>query len=565
MLTFESLGLNAHILQALGDLGFSQPTEIQQKAIPFVISNTNDLKAFAQTGTGKTAAFSLPVLEMMDTDSKSTQCLILSPTRELAVQIGKNIEDFSKYMSDVKTTTVYGGSDIEKQIRKLKKGSQIVVGTPGRTLDLINRGVLKVDQLRWMVLDEADEMLNMGFKDELDKILANTPKKKQTLLFSATFPKEVEDIAKNYMTKPHAISAGTKNTGSDHVSNEYFIVKDHNRYEALKRYADMHPSIYGIIFCRTKREAQDIADKLIFDGYNADSLHGDLGQNQRDAVMDKFRKKGIQLLVATDVAARGLDVDNLSHVINYRLPEQPETYTHRSGRTGRAGNDGICLSIINKKEISKLKPIEKRIKQEFKQIEVPTGDEICKAQLFDLIRRVKENEVDDEQIAPFIDDIMDSLEEFDRVNLIKRFISLEFNRFLSYYKNSNDINDRRKGNASDDMTRFFINLGKLDKLTPPRLLGLINEKHNSKDIEIGAIDIFDKFSFFEIDKNFANATLEVFKDSEFEGRKIGVEVTHSPKPSGNKSKKSRRFRDQVRSSHRKSRRGKGAPGKRGRR
>ena len=371
MSTFLELGLKEPIIKALTDLGYEKPTVIQEKAIPQIISSTDDLKAFAQTGTGKTAAFSLPIIELLEASNNNVQAIILSPTRELAVQIGNNIKDFCKYIKDIRVTTVYGGSSIEDQIRSLKKGSQIVVGTPGRTVDLINRRALKLGNVQWLVLDEADEMLNMGFKDELDKVLEATPETKQTLLFSATFPREVESIARNYMTKPVEITSGQKNQGSDNVSHEYYSVTERTRYPALKRIADLNPNIYAIIFCRTRRETQEVADNLIKDGYSADSLHGDLSQAQRDSVMGKFRKKTIQILVATDVAARGLDVSELTHVINHKLPDQIENYTHRSGRTGRAGNKGISIVLVNGKEKGKLRPIEKIIQKKFIEAKGP--------------------------------------------------------------------------------------------------------------------------------------------------------------------------------------------------
>ena len=372
MSTFTELGLKEVIQRALTDLGYESPTEIQKIAIPQIIGSTRDVKAFAQTGTGKTAAFSLPILEQIDLSSKDTQALILSPTRELAVQIGENIREFAKHIKGFNVVTVYGGANAEDQIRKLRRGAHIVVGTPGRTVDLINRRALKPQNLRWLVLDEADEMLNMGFKDELDKILNETPKEKQTLLFSATFPREVDAIARNYMNNPVDIKAGTVNS----VSHEYYMVTERNRYAALKRISDANPEIYGVIFCRTKRETNEISEKLIQDGYSVDAIHGDLSQAQRDNVMQKFKKKSIQLLCATDVAARGIDVKNLTHVINYKLPDQIEAYTHRSGRTGRAGAKGVSISIVTRKELNKIRPIEKRISKKFTKKEVPDGVEI---------------------------------------------------------------------------------------------------------------------------------------------------------------------------------------------
>ncbi|PCH51868.1 MAG: DEAD/DEAH box helicase [Flavobacteriaceae bacterium] len=540
MTTFKDLGLNENIIKALTDLGYENPTEIQEKAIPQVIASKTDLKAFAQTGTGKTAAFSLPILEQIDSNSKDTQAIILSPTRELALQIAKNIEEFSKYMKGFNVAAVYGGASIDDQIRKLKKGVHIVVGTPGRTVDLIKRKQLKLENIQWLILDEADEMLNMGFKDELDKILAVTPKEKQTLLFSATFPREVESIAKNYMYKPVEITSGEKNKGSDQVSHQYYVVSERNRYNALKRIADVNPDIYSIIFCRTRRETQEVADKLIKDGYNADALHGDLSQAQRDSVMGKFRKKVLQILVATDVAARGLDVNDLTHVINHKLPDQLESYTHRSGRTGRAGKVGISIAIVTGREKGKLRPIERLIGKKFVSTPIPTGKEICHNQLLKLIDKVHDIKVNDKEINEFLPSIYEKLEGLDREELIKRFVSLEFNTFLTYYQNAPDLNDSDQMRGSDrssdtrgrrrddeNMSRFFINIGRKDNLNPARLIGLINDQRIAKNIEIGQIEILDTFSFFELDKNYTDETIASFKENSanFEGRNVNVEIT----------------------------------------
>ncbi|PWG04229.1 DEAD/DEAH box helicase [Polaribacter aquimarinus] len=549
MSTFLELGLKEPINKALADLGYEKPTVIQEKAIPQIISSTDDLKAFAQTGTGKTAAFSLPILQLADSDNKNTQAIILSPTRELAVQIGNNIKDFSKYLPNMKVVTVYGGANIEEQIRALKRGAQIVVGTPGRTVDLINRRALKLGNIEWLVLDEADEMLNMGFKEELDNILEVTPETKQTLLFSATFPREVEAIARNYMTKPIEVTSGEKNQGSDNVSHEYYAVTERTRYPALKRIADLNPDIYGIIFCRTRRETQEVADNLIRDGYNADSLHGDLSQAQRDSVMGKFRKKTVQLLVATDVAARGLDVDNLTHVINHKLPDQIENYNHRSGRTGRAGKKGISIVLVNNKEKGKLRPIERIIKKKFVETKVPSGKEICQNQLMHLIDKVQNIEVNKSQIEEFLPNIYEKLESFSREELIQKFVSLEFNTFLSYYENAKDLNDlsskdnSRGRSSSEDMSRFFINIGRKDKLNPAKLIGLINDQNIGDKIEIGAIDILDTFSFFEVDKNFESATLEAFATNQpdFDGRSVNVEITKKDRSSGGKRRGKKPF------------------------
>ncbi|AMC10337.1 DEAD/DEAH box helicase [Lutibacter profundi] len=558
MSTFMELGLNSNIIKALTDLGYENPTEIQSKSIPQVLNSKEDLKAFAQTGTGKTAAFSLPIIEQIDTKSKDTQAIILSPTRELAIQIAKNIAEFSKHIDGFRTAAVYGGSNIEEQIRKLKKGVHIVVGTPGRTVDLINRKQLKLSNVKWLVLDEADEMLNMGFKDELDKVLAVTPKEKQTLLFSATFPKEVESIAKNYMHKPVEISAGKKNVGADQVSHQFYVVSERNRYAALKRIADVNPNIYGIIFCRTRRETQEVADKLIKDGYSADALHGDLSQAQRDSVMGKFRKKNLQLLVATDVAARGLDVTDLTHVINHKLPDQIESYTHRSGRTGRAGKEGISIAIVTGREKGKLHPIERLIGKKFVSTSIPTGKEICQNQLLKLIDKVQDIKVNETEMADFLPSIYEKLKDLDREELIKRFVSLEFNTFLSYYENAPDLNDsdqmrggsdsRGRRRNDENMSRFFINIGRKDRLNPARLIGLINEQQIAKNIEIGQIEILDTFSFFELDKNYTDETIAVFKenDVDFEGRNVNVEITEkkrSGRSGGRRSDGDRKRRD----------------------
>lgn len=541
MSLFIELGLSRAIVNALDDLGYVEPTPIQQQAIPQILSSGDDLKAFAQTGTGKTAAFSLPILEQIDIEKKSVQAIILSPTRELAIQIGKNIEEFSNYMKSVNVVTVYGGANIDEQIRSLKKGAQIVIGTPGRTVDLIKRKQLKLQHIKWLVLDEADEMLNMGFKEDLDFILETTPLEKQTLLFSATFPKEVDAIAKNYLINPVEISAGKRNVGADKVLHEFYLVSERNRYPALKRLADINPDIYGIVFCRTRRETKTIAAKLIEDGYNADALHGDLSQAQRDIVMEKFRAKHLQILVATDVAARGLDVDDLTHVINYKLPDQIELYTHRSGRTGRAGKEGVSIAIISNKEKNKLKPIEKKIGKKFIHEQVPNGREICEKQLFNLIDKVKEVEVNEDQIESYIESIQERLKDIDREELIKRFVSIEFNQFLSYYEDADDLNGDDSGyrdQRDENFTRFYINLGKMDKLNPAKLMGLINENLRSNDMAIGKIEILKSFSFFEIEKSFEDKLLKAFrKNVSFAGRDVIVEVTKTPKKRKSKRNK----------------------------
>lgn len=439
-MTFEETGLKPNLLKAIAELGFDQPTPIQEQAIPTIIASQRDLVALAQTGTGKTAAFGLPIIHQTDLDSRTVQSLILCPTRELCLQISRDLEAFAKFSPGIKVVAVYGGTDITKQIRAIRQGAQIVVGTPGRSLDLIRRRVLEVSDIRQMVLDEADEMLNMGFQEDLDAILAGTPEDKQTLLFSATMPSAISRIAKKYMHDPAEISIGQRNSGTRNVTHEYYMVHARDRYEVLKRLADVNPQIYGIVFCRTKRETQEIARKLSHDGYNADATHGDLSQAQRDDVMARFRAKEIQLLVATDVAARGIDVDELSHVINYELPDDLEVYVHRSGRTGRAGKQGVSIAIIHTRESRKIYALERIIGQTFERKNVPTGREICEKQLFTLVDKVKQISVDESQIKQYLDVVYEKFEEVSREDLIKRFISVEFNQFLAYYKNARDLN-----------------------------------------------------------------------------------------------------------------------------
>ncbi len=542
MTTFKETGLKPEILKALHDLGFEKPTPIQEKSIPQLLESGKDLMALAQTGTGKTAAFGLPIIQQIDPTDKNTQALIIAPTRELALQITDDLRNFSKYIKGINIVTVYGGSSIENQIRDLRKGAQIVVATPGRAKDLINRGKLRLDQVKFVVLDEADEMLTMGFKDDLDAILEATPQDKQVLLFSATMSKEIERIAKNYMKDAAKISVAEINKGADTVEHIYYMVNAKDRYEVLKRIADMNPDIYGIVFTRTRREAKDVAAKLMQDGYNADAIHGDLSQAQRDEVMKRFRNKQLQLLVATDVAARGIDVNNLTHVINYNLPDQSEYYTHRSGRTGRAGNKGTSIAIIHSREKGKLKEIEKKSGIKFRYQLVPSGEEICSRQVLSLSDKIVNTPVDDTQIEPFLDAIYKKFENLDREELIKRFVSTEFNRFLNYYKNARDINivddhkDRgrnRKGKSK--LTRMFLNVGKKENLTPLRLIGIINNALDNGNAEIGKIEVLKNFSFFEIEPQAAQQLLTKIKSQTFEGRNLSVEIAN-PKD-GNEGKK----------------------------
>jgi ATP-dependent RNA helicase DeaD len=546
-MTFSEIGLNKNLQKAIADLGFETPTPIQQESIPYLLENETDLIALAQTGTGKTAAFGIPVLHKVEVDRKLPQAIILAPTRELCLQIAKDMDTFAKYIKGLKITPVYGGASIVPQMRSLKSGTQVVVGTPGRVIDLINRKALRLKDIEFVVLDEADEMLNMGFKDDLDTILAETPEEKQTLLFSATMPKEVMRISKNYMHSPKTIEVASRNEGAKNIEHHYYMVQARDRYKALRRICDVNPEIYGIVFCRTRRETADIADKLMQDGYNADAIHGELSQAQRDNVMGKFRKKKIQLLVATDVAARGIDINELTHVINYNLPDDNEIYVHRSGRTGRAGNKGISIIIAHSREGRKLKSIERMIKRDLILKKLPNGDEICQIQLMKLIDKVVATEVN-YQIDKYLPSIEKKLEHLDKEGIIKHFVSIEFNRFLAFYKNAQDLNvtgnsrkdknereDRgnrkrgeRTGHAEAGHTRFFINLGQEKDLQAHNLIGLINEYTRNRNIPIGKIDIMRKFSFFEVPTDFETDVMSGLIDANWNGNRVNVEISQAP-------------------------------------
>ncbi len=547
MQTFEETGINPQIIKAVSELGFKTPTPIQELTIPYLLEKKKDLVALAQTGTGKTAAFGLPILNQIDLNSKTTQALILSPTRELCIQISNDIKSYSKYLDNIRIGTVYGGASADKQIAELNKGCQIVVGTPGRVLDLKKRKKLKVNNIRYMVLDEADEMLDMGFKDDLDAILETTPEDKQTLLFSATMPPEISKIAKKYMHNADEISAGEKNIGAENVNHQYYLAKAKDRFKVLKRILDSHPKIYGIVFCRTRRDTKEVADKLIENGYNAEALHGDLSQAQRDYVMNRFRVKHLQILVATDVAARGLDVNDLSHVINYNVPEEPKIYIHRSGRTGRAGKTGTSVSLIHSRELFRLRDIEKKLGKKITRKSIPSGQEICEKQLFNLIDKIEKTEVDEAQIEPFMGDIYKKLSWLSREELINHFVSAEFNRFLSYYKDAPDLNidenasaERNKSKRSKsrknkgDFSRFFINLGSKKKVSPAKLIGLINDQTQMRDINIGRIDILDSFSFFEVESQYEDSILAAFTDCKYKGMNVTVEISKEKKSSGSR-------------------------------
>ncbi|MCF6184684.1 MAG: DEAD/DEAH box helicase [Bacteroidales bacterium] len=553
MQTFEETGINPQIIKAVSELGFEKPTPIQELTIPYLLEKKKDLVALAQTGTGKTAAFGLPILNQIDLNSKTTQALILSPTRELCIQISNDIKSYSKYLNNIRIGTVYGGASADKQIAELNKGCQIVVGTPGRVLDLKKRKKLKVNNIRYMVLDEADEMLDMGFKDDLDAILETTPEDKQTLLFSATMPPEISKIAKKYMHDADEISAGEKNVGAENVNHHYYLTKAKDRFKALKRILDSHPNIYSIVFCRTRRDTKEVADKLIENGYNAEALHGDLSQAQRDYVMNRFRVKHLQILVATDVAARGLDVNDLTHVINYNIPEEPKIYIHRSGRTGRAGKTGISVSLIHSRELFRLRDIEKKLGKKITRKSIPSGKEICERQLFNLIDKVEKIEIDNAQIEPFTDVIYKKLSWLSREELINHFVSIEFNRFLSYYKDAPDLNidenasERNESKRSNkrrdkgDFSRFFINLGSKKKVSPAKLIGLINDQTQMRDINIGRIDILDSFSFFEVESKYEEEILNAFSDCKYKGINVSVELSKEKKSSQNGGTRKRNY------------------------
>lgn len=565
MNTFQELGIQGDILAGINDLGFAEPMPVQKEVIPVLLERSNDIVALAQTGTGKTAAFGLPIIQQINIENKFPQALILSPTRELCVQIAKDLMAYSKYTKGIKILPIYGGANIDAQIRGLRMGTHIIVATPGRILDLIHRRVADISAVNTVVLDEADEMLNMGFRDDINEILESVPATRRTLLFSATMPKEVAAISKNYMSDPIEITIGKKNEGAETIKHAYYLVHARDRYLALKRIADMNPDIYGIIFCRTRQETKEVAEWLIKDGYNADALHGDLSQAQRDHVMNRFRLKSMQMLVATDVAARGLDVNDLTHVINYNLPDDIEVYTHRSGRTGRAGKAGISIAIVHLKERYRIKEIEKKINKKFEALKVPTGKEICKKQLFHLIDKMEHVEVNHQQIDEFLPEIQKKLEWIDRDELIKRFVSLEFNRFSDYYKNATDLNipeegssefrdkdkGKRRSSRSKDFKRLFVNIGKNQGLNPQRLMGLVNEATRERNIPVGKIDIMKSFSFFEIDNQYVEKVLSGLNNASFDGVKVNSEIANG-KPSDDSGRGDRRSHGRERSDKRSS-------------
>ncbi len=547
-MTFEELGLKSEVLKSLQELGFEAPTPIQQKAIPHLLGAESDFVGLAQTGTGKTAAFGLPLINNIENHARTPQGLVICPTRELCLQITKDLEVFAKYLS-VKVVAVYGGTDIRKQMADIKKGVSIVVATPGRLCDLIKRRAVSLADVEYVVLDEADEMLNMGFKEDIDLILEATPEWKNVWLFSATMPKEVAEISKNYMDNPLEVSIGHKNQSNENIEHIYYSVKEKDRYGALKRLIDFHPDIYGLIFCRTRHETASVAEKLGKEGYSAEPLHGDLSQVQRDRVMERFRNKSIQILVATDVAARGIDVDKITHVINYNLPDDIENYTHRSGRTARAGHKGQSLVLINTREGSKIRAIEKQIRKEFTKGTIPGPEEICEIQLTKLIKGVIETEVREQNIEKFIPMMMKEFADLTKEEVIKKFISAEFNRFIEYYEAAGDLNaqasgkkeqfeDRKKGRERRDdgvesgKTRFFVSIGKRDGLNAGGLLRLVCDSAGVRSADIGRIDIMPSFSFFEADSDQADRLLKEVNGAQYEGHKVSIEITKQ-KPDNN--------------------------------
>ncbi|WP_159637443.1 DEAD/DEAH box helicase [Sphingobacterium composti Ten et al. 2007 non Yoo et al. 2007] len=538
---FLELGIREEVVKAISEIGFEKPSEIQEKAIPVLLTGSDDFVGLAQTGTGKTAAFGLPLLEQLDFSQKHPQALVLCPTRELCLQIAKDLEKFAKYIDNVHVVAVYGGANISDQLRQIRRGVQIVVATPGRMLDIIGRNAIDFSNVKYVVLDEADEMLNMGFQEDINNILSETPEDKKTWLFSATMPREVRRIAQKYMTDPFELTVGTKNTGNANIEHQYFLVKARDKYAAFKRIVDSNPDIFGIVFCRTKIETQEIAEALIKDGYNADALHGDLSQQQRDKVMKRYRDRSLQMLIATDVAARGIDVNDVTHVINFSLPDEIENYTHRSGRTARAGKTGISISLINIKEQSKIRQLEKVIGKPFVKMEVPQGEEVVAKQLMTIIDKVKNVEVNEEQINTFLPAIMEGFEDLSKEEIVKRFASLEFNRFLDYYKNAPDLNidardisargergervERGSRQGSKGYTRLFMNLGSVDEFSRGDMLGFICNTANITGKSIGKIDLKGVFTFFEVQDEEVNKVFDGFKGVDFNGRQVRIEVS----------------------------------------
>jgi len=557
---FEEMGLIPAILRSVNDLGFEKAMPVQEKVIPLVLEGKRDIIALAQTGTGKTAAFGLPLIQQTDVEKNVTQALILCPTRELCLQITDDLSDFSKYTGDVRVLAVYGGASIGNQIRELKKGIHIIVATPGRLIDLIGRGAVKLGSVRTVVLDEADEMLNMGFLDSINEILETVPENRRTLLFSATMSSDIASIARRYMSDPIEATIGQKNSSAENVAHNYYLVHAKDKYKVLKRIADFEPDIYAIVFCRTRKETQEVASRLINDGYNADSLHGDLSQAQRDAVMQKFRSRNLNMLVATDVAARGLDVDDLTHVINFSLPDETEVYTHRCGRTGRAGKKGISISLVHLREKNNLHKIERLLKKTFTAVPVPSGSEICSKQLFHWVAKLDSVETDHKEIEKILPDIKKKLENLSREELLRKIVSLEFNRFLDDYRYTEEVinvvdegekeswnrKDRQRDKYRSDKakySRLFINAGKNDGLSPEQLISQINSNTKGKKIPVGKIDILKSFAFFEVEEKDADTIIRALANKKIWSKKIAVEVAQekgSPKKKFKQGKRKNR-------------------------
>ncbi|WP_299123637.1 DEAD/DEAH box helicase [uncultured Winogradskyella sp.] len=558
MSTFQELGLNEDLLRAITDLGFKTPSEVQEKAIPLLLEEDKDLVALAQTGTGKTAAFGFPMLQKIDIDSRTTQGLILSPTRELCLQITNELKLYGKYCKGLNVTAIYGGASISDQARSVKRGAQIIVATPGRMKDMISRNMVDISKIQYSVLDEADEMLNMGFKEDITDILSHTPDDKSTWLFSATMPREVATIAKKFMYDPIEITVGNKNESTNQVSHEYYLVNARDRYQALKRLSDANPEIFSVVFCRTKRDTQKVAENLIEDGYNAGALHGDLSQNQRDLVMKSFRNRQIQTLVATDVAARGIDVDDITHVIHYQLPDEPEIYTHRSGRTGRAGKTGISMAIVSKSEVRRIKSIERIIKKQFEQKEIPSGSDIVEVQLMALANKIHTTETNHE-IDKHLESINELFADTDKDELIKKFFSVEFNRFYNYYQKSKDLTvsdssrgsdrdggGRDYGKSSND-SRYFINVGRKDGFDWMKLKDFLKEQLELGRDDVFKVDVKESFSFFNTEKELQEKVLAFFTDFKHDGRFVNVEVSENKGRSGGGRRDRGRGRDDRRS------------------
>ncbi|MDM8159777.1 DEAD/DEAH box helicase [Labilibaculum sp. K2S] len=541
MNSFENLGLSEAILGAIKELGFVNPTPIQEKAIPVLLEGRSDFVGLAQTGTGKTAAYGLPLLELIEQDVKLPQALILSPTRELGIQIADDLRLFSKNILNLNVVNVYGGASIDDQIRKLRRGAHVIVATPGRLLDMIRRKAVDLSKIEYLILDEADEMLNMGFKEDIDVILSSTSEDKLTWLFSATMPAEVRRIAKNYMTDPVEVTVGKANTSNVNIEHQYYLMNNRDRYNVLKRVVDYYPNIFGIIFCRTRKETQEVAELLMKDGYSADALHGDLSQVQRDKVMRSFKNKTLQLLVATDVAARGIDVDDLTHVIHYNLPDELEFYTHRSGRTARAGRSGISIALITPRDERKVRDLSKKLNVEFAQVKVPGGEEVCERQLLHFMNRIKEVDIEENNIETYFEAINSELNELSREDIIKKFVSLEFNRFMDYYKNTPDLNmksstqkraQRASESSDSNEDRMFINVGIKDGIDVPRLLTLIHKQCGVRGKNIGRVDLKGVFSFFDVEKEFTNDIVKGFAGAVVGGRSIRIEVSGDRPTSG---------------------------------